>query len=352
MIKLNRFAYWIKVVLINVIFLLALLAVAEVIARATLDNPILMNRFHEAVQYDNITTRSLRPNTTFYHESLDGRWEFKTNSFGFRMDYDPKPEKSNSTIRVLLLGDSHTQGMESHHKDTFAQRLSNETCHEREIEVINTGISGSGTSEHLIRLKPMLEKFKPDYVIEAFYSNDLLNNDSAFHELKDNELILTRTSHPSLTGLKILKWHNDVGLLRWLSQNSYLYSSLMNFGWSYGKKILGVNQENQDVSERLEYAGKFSKRQVDLFNAIIQQMDNLSRENSAKFYVINIPGLDNVQGSQLYDFRSMISKENQHLFFVIDYPEVDLHVKYGTKHINSLAHKHIANALVNLICDK
>jgi len=346
MIKLKKLTYWIKVVLFNVLFLMALLALAEVIARATFDNPILMNRFHEAVQYDSITTRSLKPNTTFYHESLDGRWEFRTNSYGFRMDYDPKPEKAQSTIRVLLLGDSHTQGMESHHKDTFAQILSTKKCYEKSIEIINTGISGSGTSEHLVLLKPMLKRFQPDLVIEAFYPNDLLNNYSAFHKLENGELRLINNKHPALTGLKILKWHNDIRILRWLSQNSYLYSALMNYGWSYGKKLLGVNQDIRNQAERLEYEGKFSERQVDLFNSLIQEMGSLSKEHGAKFYVINIPGLEK------YEFYSLLNKENQHLSFEISYPKFDLHVKHGTRHINSLAHKHIANALIKIICDK
>lgn len=337
-----------KILSINFVLLFIGLLLMEALARTMIANPILMNRFHEAVSYDEFTTRSLRPNAVFYHESLDGRREFRTNSFGFRMDREPLQNKEDSVIRVLVLGDSHAQGMDVNQNETFSERLNDRSCAERKIEVINTGISGSGTSEHLILLHVMLGRLKPDIVIEAFYPNDLLNNDSAFHKLVNGKLELTTVSHPALKGLKILKWHNDIYILSWLSQNSYLYSTLLNYGWEVGKKILGVNQkEKGGDSEKLQYDGDFKSRQIDLFNAIISDMNKKAVQSGAKFYVINIPDLN----QKRYDLNEVIHTENIELAHKIRYPESkELHVKHGSRHINAGTHQIISDDLYKLVC--
>ena len=187
--------------------------------RKILPNPLLFNSFQEPVDYGEFATRRLRPNTAFKHTSKDGVFYFKTNADGFRMDYNIAEQKAPGSLRVLMLGDSHTQGFEVQGDETFSTLLDKKQCGNNRLEVINTGISGSGTSEHLVALQHLYKKFKPDVVIEAFFSNDRFNNKNAFHTLENGQLKVVRYIHPATTGLKLLRYHNNFFVTRWLSQN-------------------------------------------------------------------------------------------------------------------------------------
>jgi hypothetical protein len=91
------------------------LLVAEGIVRLLFGGRIvLFPRFHDKASYGKYTIRRLRPNTTFWHHSVDGSWKFVTNSKGFRSDTEYSYDKPNGVLRVLCLGDSNTQGFECH----------------------------------------------------------------------------------------------------------------------------------------------------------------------------------------------------------------------------------------------
>src|SRR6516164_3441198 len=150
------------------------LVVAEVAIRLTLGASIvLFPRYFAAADYDGVTLRRLIPNSTFWHTSIDGKWEFRTNAQGFRDDEDYKYEKPAGQRRILVLGDSHTQGYEVHQSATFAKVLERRLRQEGlDAQVLNTGISGFGTAEELMFLEHEGMKFHPDVVVLAFFEND------------------------------------------------------------------------------------------------------------------------------------------------------------------------------------
>ena len=65
------------------------LFVAEIATRVLFpDRIVLFPRNVTTAYYDGATLRRLIPNTTFWHTSIDGSWEFRTNTQGFRDDED------------------------------------------------------------------------------------------------------------------------------------------------------------------------------------------------------------------------------------------------------------------------
>ena len=106
------------------------LLVVEYAVRAMFGGQIvLFPRNHAEARYGDYVMRRLTPNYSFWHESRDGRWHFKTNGQGFRADHDHAYEKPAGVLRVLVLGDSHTQGFEVHQHEVYATVLEKRLRH-------------------------------------------------------------------------------------------------------------------------------------------------------------------------------------------------------------------------------
>jgi len=321
-------------------------AILELGVRAIFPETVMFNRFHDAVEYNGFTTRRLRPNTEFTHTSLDGEFDFSINSSGFRMDDEIEFKKPDATIRVVALGDSHTQGMEVQQDETFSALLNGRTCNAETLEVINTGVSGSGTSEHLITLQYMIENYSPDVVVEAFYSNDLDNNDDAFHGVVDDTLVVETTVHPAMGGLEYLMTHNSIGLARYLSQESYAYSLFLNFAWEFGRRVyLQADEAPQTNFVELQVSSEDEmQRKIRKFNLILQEMVNSLGEDS-QFLLVGIPSLAE------YDLDDYLDDENKVYNVTPTFRDGETwHVEHGHRHINAAAHKLVADALFEEIC--
>lgn len=319
------------------------LIILELGVRHIFPETVLFNRFHSTVTYGEFQSRSLTPNIQFKHTSEDGEFIFQTNSSGFRMIDDVHAEKDENTLRVLILGDSHTQGFEVQQNETFSEELNKKVCNGRVLEVVNTGISGSGTSEHLVALQHWVQILKPDVTIEAFYPNDIQNNMNAFHTLDNGEISIMRYQHPATDGIKILEAHNSFWILRFLSQNSYAYSILMNFGWEQGKKLFYKNNRS-DVSDRVELDDDlYNQSDLVLLNKILQRMSEITRPYGT-FLIIPIPSLDGYNPKDFFDSTTI-----KYLVNIEFGSSEDWHVPNGHRHINAAAHSHIAAGIYSAL---
>ena len=330
---------WIKNFLLIVISSGLALITLEIGVRYIFPETVLFNRFHSTVNYGQFQSRTLIKNAEFKHTSEDGEFIFQTNSSGFRMTDDVHPEKDNNTLRVLILGDSHTQGFEVQQNETFSELLNKKLCNGKVLEVINTGISGSGTSEHVITLQHWVQILKPDVTIEAFYPNDIQNNMNAFHTIDNGELKVIRYKHPATTGIKVLEVHNSLWLLRFLSQNSYAYSLLLNFGWEYGKKLV-YKSRHSDNSDLVELEGDvLHQSDFALLNKLLQRMNEMMLPYG-KFFIIPIPSINSYKARDFLDIST-----TEHLID-IEFSDGEVwHVPNGHRHINAAAHAHIAYSI-------
>lgn len=97
----------------------------------------------------------------------------QTNSLGFREREYPL-ERSPGVRRIVVLGDSYTQGVGVEFQETFSKRL--EPRLERAwgpSEVINFGVSGYNTVLELATLRETAAQFKPDLIVVGYVLNDI-----------------------------------------------------------------------------------------------------------------------------------------------------------------------------------
>jgi lysophospholipase L1-like esterase len=103
----------------------------------------------------------------------------RINRLGFRDTRDYALEKSPSTFRILVLGDSVTFGHGSIDERTwpylFEQQLKAWKPHV-DWQVWNLGVPGYNTSQEFAYLLEVEHRFEPDMVIVGFFGNDMVDN--------------------------------------------------------------------------------------------------------------------------------------------------------------------------------
>ncbi len=319
------------------------------------DRIVLFPRFHDAAQYGDFTLRRPRPNRVFSHRSVDGRWEFRTNAQGFRDDRDYDRKKPSSELRVLSLGDSHTQGFEVRQEYTFSQVMER-ALRNRGIDafVLNTGISGFSTAEQLAFFESRGIEYRPDFVVLGFYANDFEDNLKAgLFQMKDGELLVRKQRHTP--GMPILDVVHSVAPLEWLGQHSYLYSLAFNTAWVTAKRAL---RQRSERAAQLEYAVPvdedgtgLSAVKEGLAVALLKRLHRVCRAEGIGLIVLDIP-----RPSEDSAFRSSIPEAlvpafERHSDLLIHSDEslalvsgvAEVHVPHGHRHLSELGHFHLGN---------
>jgi hypothetical protein len=212
---------------------------------------ILFPRYHSDATYGPYRIRRLRPSTNFHHTSADGRWLFTTNSQGYRDSREWHHERTPGVGRVLVLGDSHTEGFECRQDHTYAAILEKRLrAMGQPTEVLNCGVSGFSTAEELVFLENEGLKYRPDAVVVGWFANDLNDNVNAgLFAVRDGKLV--EEKHEHLPGIRILNGLNNWAVMRWLSEDSYFYSLLFNRVWDW-RRSLNWQQSNKSA---VEFAG-------------------------------------------------------------------------------------------------
>src|SRR5262245_19586216 len=237
---------------------------------------VLFRRYHDQANYGRYTIRRLRANTTFWHRSVDGSWKFATNSKGFRSDSEYSYSKPAGVLRVISLGDSHTEGFECRQDKTYSSVIQRYLGQSGiKAEVINAGVSGFGTAEALSFLENEGIKYSPDVVVLGYFANDVDDNIKAdLFRLDNGTLVENKYEHAP--GTRVSSQINRIAPLRWLSQNSYTYSIAFNAIWEWRKRSLLTEKEQQMATEfavkQEDNDAKVTTLKNDLAVAIINRM--------------------------------------------------------------------------------
>ena len=129
------------------------------------------------------------------------------NREGYR-DVDHSIAKPPGTYRIVLLGDSMTEGIEVPLQDVYWKRLEAllPQCPAfvgRQIEVISLAVNGYGTAQEYLTLKERGLKFQPDLVLLALFTgNDFTDNvkalgqhrDRPYFAVRDGRIVLEHTA--------------------------------------------------------------------------------------------------------------------------------------------------------------
>lgn len=325
-------------------------------------------RYHSSVQYGPVSSRRIRPNTSFRHSSQDGDFYFETNNRGFR-DYRPVDyPKPAGECRILVLGDSHTQGYEVQQYETYSAVLEYALGKKgKPARVLNAGVSGFSTAEALNLLRYEGLRYQPDAVVLGFFANDFSDNiKDGLYRLEGDSLIMASNSFQPGVGLQDRLY--QFGLIRWLSEHSYLYSFAFNTAWDLSKQwLIRTQQEkqaeaaktakekntNQNLKEYAIGTREADEYEVRLALALLSQIHALCREQGIPFVVVDIPQLP---------FRSSIPKGYENQFAAVcdtlltarnmisNYRKVTrTHVPHGHNHISAESHTLIGVSLAGIL---
>lgn len=163
------------------------MVMAEVLLRMVLPPPVIWKFPQENYLFDPEVGHWLEQNQrAFTHDK-----EVTTNSQGLR-DGEYARNIPDGVHRILALGDSQTFGNGLLQEDTWPEqleRLLNETGGASVYEVLNGGLPGSDTWQHEIIMGRMLEKYRLNEVILAFYVNDVVTRPDAvrFTQRRDRD---------------------------------------------------------------------------------------------------------------------------------------------------------------------
>ena len=101
----------------------------------------------------------------------------RVNSAGF-IDRDYTLEKPAGVYRILVVGDSFTEGLRLPMSAAFHSILEENLNNAgKKVEVINAGVAGWGTDQELLFYRTIGRRYQPDMVLLAFFAgNDIMNN--------------------------------------------------------------------------------------------------------------------------------------------------------------------------------
>jgi hypothetical protein len=129
---------------------------------------------------DPVVGHKLRPNVKGYYLNEGGGY-VSINADGWR-DREHSCHHPPNTLRIAVLGDSYTEAMQVHQAEAYwaVMASSLQRCsglNGRNVQVINFGVSGYGTSQELLTLQHRVWKYSPDLVLLAFTpGNDVSDN--------------------------------------------------------------------------------------------------------------------------------------------------------------------------------
>ena len=323
------------------------------------DEIVLFPRYHTKVKFSEYTLRMNRPDNSFYHTSVEGKWKFEINSRGFRNNRNISYEKPENTFRVLSLGDSHTLGFEVNQDETFSFLLEKKIKeNNHDAEVLNAGVSGFSTAEEYIYLINEGIKYKPDAVILGFFNNDFDDNiKTGLFELKEDSLIAKNYEH--IPGVKIQDFIYQFSLVRWLSENSYFYSFSFNTVWNYAKQNLLKRSRENVIEYAVSLKRDFGGYQKKLAAKLIEKVYKFCLENNVILVIADIPALGK-DGSvissiplELKDTFEIYSDKLISADKILEEVAKDkVHRAKGHRHISPETHSAIADVITNFLLTK
>ena len=338
-----------KKLLPNLLLVLATLAITgaigELVVRAVFkQQTVLFPRYHTDYKYGDYTLRGIRPNSEFWHTSADGQWRFATNNRGLRDKRNFNYEKPPGVLRVLSLGDSHTQGYEVRQEATFSAVLERHLeAHSVHAQVLNAGVSGFSTAEELAYLISEGYKYRPDVVVVGFYANDFGDNLKAGLFGLDEKGRVVEKSKSHLPGVTTQNVIYAIPGVRWLSENSYFYSLAFNGVWAFFKARL---EKRAKFESAVGSSAGVPPQEIDLAVGLLERMSRFCNDRGIRLIVVDIPAMP-----APYRFESSIPERmrqqlaaagievlaSETLLTQLD-GAAEFHVPHGHNHISELTH--------------
>jgi hypothetical protein len=332
----------------NVVLLFLSLTIAFLIGEAVIrmtikDTVSLFPRYHTDAQYGDFKLRKIRPDSIFWQTSVDGSWKFETNAQGFRNRTNSEYIKPDGVVRIMSLGDSHTQGYEVRQDFTFSAVIEHYLdVKGYETEVLNTGVSGFSTAEELAFFENEGIKYDPDFVVVGFYANDFEDNIKAgLYSLSgDGVLSVAKTEH--IPGVKIQNAIYSVPMVAWLGENSYFYSVLFNATWQFFKAKLAEDAAEAAIEYAIPTSDEHSNYEIELAAALLDRLHRFCKEHDIRLVILDIPQVTG-ESSFPHVLKARIDELSDAYVnssaLLAEYQGVaELHLPHGSQHISEFSH--------------
>jgi hypothetical protein len=147
------------------------------------------------------------PNRQFRVHFADGAFNYRTNSAGFRGNGEFELHKEAGTKRILVFGDSFTEGGcvadGQRYSDVLRDRLG--------CEIYNFGISGTGTDQQYLIYREIARKYDHDLIVVGIWVENIRRNasQSRIHGDQNGRHLLTAKPYFSLDDSGSLVLHNQ-----------------------------------------------------------------------------------------------------------------------------------------------
>lgn len=210
--------------------------------------------------------------------------------------------KNQGVIRVLMLGDSGVIGL-SIPADKRINAVLEQLLGSRgwNIEVLNAGVQGYSTDQELLLAKRLVALYHPDVVTLCVVDNDFSGNverivlggypKPVFVLKADSKL---EEIPPDMSQYK--KHNLTSGPFRWVIAHCALYGLIQPLFFQLRAKFMGWNERNMMGIDAEVYSRPAALARFDwaLFAAELKQIDDISRENGARFICYSHPAVETV----------------------------------------------------------
>jgi lysophospholipase L1-like esterase len=169
-----------KILLQAVIVVVSVAVLAEIFLRLT-GKYLVYSEINGGAYYTEYGTikpswyHTRTPNDTFIPPSPDFHYPYITNSLGIR-EKEYSQTKSDSTIRILVTGDSFAEGVGTPYDSTWPRLLEKQLIAKGlKVEVIDAGVAGSDIFYAYVFYRDKLKNYHPDIVIASFNASDYVD---------------------------------------------------------------------------------------------------------------------------------------------------------------------------------
>lgn len=230
------------------------------------------------------------PNARYSHRTPEVAADVHINGQGLRAPIDFSIDKKDNISRIAIFGDSYFLGYEGAYKDIAAtqleRRLNQAKC---PVEVLNFSVSGFGTGEMLRTFEKKALAFNPDVVIFQWHHTDTDDNRrSGLYALENGRLTQTGADYvPAIAARKRLQ---AIPAYQFLANNSHLFIAIREkLSRTVRRAMAGRVFTRNTAADLEESDADHHAGAIDL--AILARAEELAISNGARFYVVEVPGV-------------------------------------------------------------
>ena len=205
------------------------------------------------------------PGTDVYENWGDLRYKLVTNSLGFRDFQNTSVKKvSSSKKRLILIGDSFTEGVGLEYKDSLAGQITNYLKKEKEYEVLNSGVGSYSPTNYYYKTKYLIDQeYQFDKAIVFLDVTDVIDEIQYVYDDKDELVLdfeklkykkknLSKILENYFVSYKVLiKIRDKIGYFKKIIKNAYIEDGL-GASKLFNKNFFDVSKEDRNLYAMIE----------------------------------------------------------------------------------------------------